>query len=517
MAGSKLLITTSGVGSRLGELTRHTSKALVRVGDVPAITHILRKYPFSMPVVVTLGHYGSHVKQYLSLAHPQRTFEFVDVEDYGVGLLNSIMAAEKNLQCPFIYNACDNFCSWFEDNKLAGNVLVGFESRDSENYRTIANGRIMEKGEFSYDYAYGGICMIHDYEAFWSIANGMTDKTGGETDVINKMIDSGTRFSVAVSEDWIDIGSPKQLESARKRIGATHTVLEKAAENIFFLGDKVVKFFADKSIVANRVERMKMLGDACPEVLGHTENFFLYRYFGGSSLSKQINPVRLKKFLEWADGHPRLWTDVNTTVDRFQDMLITFYYKKTVARSDKAEQRFGLTSDHVVINSVLVPGVNDMLKKIPKKLFNPSRGAKVIHGDMVLENIVHDYAGTFKLIDIRQDFAGETTCGDIYYDFAKLLHNIMLEHGAINKGLFTFKKNGDMIEVDLMSSLTRSQCLYELKKFVLRKRYDYGLVEMLAAIIWINMSALHEYPFGPFLYYFGRYALWTTMSRQGSL
>ena len=39
----KVLITTSGVGSRLGDLTNYTNKCLIRVGKKPAISYIVEK------------------------------------------------------------------------------------------------------------------------------------------------------------------------------------------------------------------------------------------------------------------------------------------------------------------------------------------------------------------------------------------------------------------------------------------------------------------------------------------
>ena len=79
MAEYKVLLTTSGLGSRLGNLTKFTNKSLVRIGDKPAISHIIESYPPDVEFVVTLGHYGSHVKQYLTIAHPERAIKFVEV------------------------------------------------------------------------------------------------------------------------------------------------------------------------------------------------------------------------------------------------------------------------------------------------------------------------------------------------------------------------------------------------------------------------------------------------------
>jgi dTDP-glucose pyrophosphorylase len=41
MAEYKVLLTTSGLGSRLGNLTKFTNKSLVRIGDKPVISHII--------------------------------------------------------------------------------------------------------------------------------------------------------------------------------------------------------------------------------------------------------------------------------------------------------------------------------------------------------------------------------------------------------------------------------------------------------------------------------------------
>ena len=78
----KVLITTSGLGSRLGSLTDYTNKALVRVADKPAISYIIESYPKHTNFVITLGHFGSHVKQFLTLAYPDRIFTFVEIDKY---------------------------------------------------------------------------------------------------------------------------------------------------------------------------------------------------------------------------------------------------------------------------------------------------------------------------------------------------------------------------------------------------------------------------------------------------
>jgi NDP-sugar pyrophosphorylase family protein len=82
MTEYKVLITTSGLGSRLGELTDYTNKCLIRVADKPAISYIIESYPNDTEFIITLGHFGSHVKQFLKLTYPTHNFTFVEIDKY---------------------------------------------------------------------------------------------------------------------------------------------------------------------------------------------------------------------------------------------------------------------------------------------------------------------------------------------------------------------------------------------------------------------------------------------------
>ena len=114
MENYKVLITTSGVGSRLGQLTTFTNKCLVRVGKKPALSYIIEKYSEDVEVVVTLGYFGDQIKDFLTLSYPNRKFTFVTVDNYegeGSSLGYSLLQAKNELQCPFIFHASDTIVS----------------------------------------------------------------------------------------------------------------------------------------------------------------------------------------------------------------------------------------------------------------------------------------------------------------------------------------------------------------------------------------------------------------------
>ena len=72
----QVIITTSGIGQRLGDITKYTSKALIRIGKKPAISYIIESYQEDVEFIITLGHFGDHVKQFLNLAYPNKKFTF---------------------------------------------------------------------------------------------------------------------------------------------------------------------------------------------------------------------------------------------------------------------------------------------------------------------------------------------------------------------------------------------------------------------------------------------------------
>ena len=86
------------------------------------------------------------------------------------------------------------------------------------------------------------------------------------------------------------------------------------------------------------------------------------------------------------------------------------------------------------INGKRVDSIWDLLSKVD--FYYLSQGKPVVfHGDFILDNIIQT-ENSFCLIDWRQDFAGQLDIGDLYYDLAKLNHNLTVNHDIVNKGLF---------------------------------------------------------------------------------
>jgi len=515
MVEYKVLLTTSGLGSRLGNLTKFTNKSLVRVGDKAVISHIIESYPSDVEFVVTLGHYGSHVKQYLTLAHSDRNITFVEVDIYmgeGSSLLYSISQCEKHLQCPFVFHACDTLLpkDYISCIDFSTNWSIGGVGDNSQSYRTLncLNGKISsinEKGEQNFDYVYVGVSGFKDYQAFWNTCKNIikTVNTSDLSDchVIRKMND----FSVVSIDEWYDIGNIDALKRTRSKIKGTIQVLDKEDENIFVFHDFVIKFFHNKKICYDRVLRSKSLSGLTPKLLDSTENFYKYEYVVADLLSDTVNRIKFAQLLNWSKEN--LW--VPKEQKNFHQNALSFYKDKTLLRIEKFLDKHNLSDEVDYINGIEVPKTKDLVEQIN---FGSIIGKRPtgFHGDFILDNIL--FSDSFTLIDWRQDFNGIIDSGDMNYDLAKLNHNLVLNHEMLYHNYFDIDfSNGITCDVHVKKSLI--DCKSILKTFCEENDINFNSIEILTALIWINMSPLHEHPLDMFLYYFGKYNLFLALSK----
>tara|TARA_R110002020_G_scaffold48961_5_gene139863 strand:+ start:70 stop:1614 length:1545 start_codon:yes stop_codon:yes gene_type:complete len=513
MVEYKVLITTSGIGRRLGKLTDFTNKALIRVGDKPAISHIIEHYPKDTKFVITLGHYGNHIKDFLNLAYPDRKFEFVKIDKYkgpGSSLLYSISKTKLQLQCPFIFHASDTILTSKDSlPDLKYNWGAGAFKEETSQYRTllITNNKISkinDKGELNFDYSYIGLCGIKDYKEFWKnleliLNESPQNDTLSDVHVINEML-KVYKFNFHKIDTWLDIGNTSELQKTRKHFNNEIEVLDKKDESIFMFEDFVIKFFSNSKISQNRVKRAKKLKDLVPEIIDSTKNFYKYKKAKGNLFSKSVNQKTFNSFLIWSKNN--LWNP--SKVKNFPDKCYDFYVTKSKKRI--LQYLNGKPDKEEYINGELIPSINEIFNQIDFEwLCNgiPSR----FHGDFILDNIIETNEG-FCLIDWRQDFAGELEIGDIYYDLAKLNHNLIINHGIVDQKQF----DPSLKNCYILCNSTLVKCREILHKFIVENGYDSKKVEILSSIIWVNMAPLHEYPFSKFLFNFGKYNLYKCLN-----
>ena len=509
MVDHKVLITTSGIGSRLGKLTDFTNKSLVRIGDKPAISHIVEYYPKNTSFVVTLGHFGSYIKEFLTLAYPNRNFTFINVDNFkgpGSSLGYSILQAKSELQCPFIFHASDTILTSLDTiPNLEYNWCAGAYKEETSQYRTLRTNNgwvdiIAEKREINFDYPYIGLCGIKDYKLFWDCLKLLPESNSlSDVHVINEMLNTVT-FNFHKINNWLDIGNTTELNKTREYFGSNIKVLDKNNESIYFFDDFIIKFFSDTNINKNRVKRASMLKGLVPNILNSTQNFYKYEKSKGNLFAKSVNENTFNSFLNWSEHN--LWKFRST--DNFNQKCFNFYITKTNKRINQYLN--GKPDISETINGELIPPIEDILSQIDVDWL--CDGVPVqFHGDFILDNVI-ETSDSFCLIDWRQDFAGDLEVGDIYYDLAKLNHNLVVNHNIVDKKLF----NSSPKDCYILCNSTLLRCKDLLHNFIKENEYDLKKVKVLSSIIWINMAPLHEYPFNKFLFNFGKYNLYKNLN-----
>jgi NDP-sugar pyrophosphorylase family protein len=510
----KVLITTSGIGERLGEHTKYTNKSLVKVGDKYAICYIIENYSIDTQFVITLGYFGNYVRDFLTMAYPERSIEYVYVDKYvgeGSSLGYSLLKSENLLQCPFIFHCCDAIIKTpiqIDSNK---NTLYVSSHNSNAQYSsiTIENHIVQElndKNSPSYDYVYTGIAYIHDYVEFWiclqnAYISNPANSSLSDIHAIKKMLTSGFAFTYSILSHWYDTGNKISYNKLKDSFKPKYEVLEKPTESLCFINGLVIKFINDENINAKRILRGNSLYPLTPKIVSSTSNFIQMEMVDGVVLSEVYRNGIIYDLLHWAREH--LWINKSTN-NKYIDCCKKFYISKTIKRIN--ELPF-LSDERSVINGMDCNPIQVLIDTISTDVLCTDTFVQ-FHGDFILDNILLDASNNFKLIDWRHEFDDQLTHGDMYYDLAKLRHNIILNHKNINNGLFEIKYDEENnVIVDLKCNYFHVQQLEDYDRFIEKNGYNIKKIKILTAIIWLNMAPLYDGKFREFLFYFGKYNL----------
>jgi choline kinase len=513
-----VLITTSGTGSRLLNHTKYTNKSLVKLGDKLAICYIIEQYNLDTEYIITIGHYGNFVKDFLLLAYPTRSFIFIEVDKFegpGSSLGYSMLKAKEYLQKPFIFHCCDTI---LQEKLSIGNTntLIVSKNNDYNSYSTIiVSGNnvicLNKKGEPKNDYIYIGISYFKDYDIFWNMLESSylanpSDTSLSDIHSIQKMIQTSCHFTYSVVSTHCDTGNIKSYNESKIKFKSNYDILEKDNESLCFFDSNVIKFFHDKDVSDKRILRGKSLYPLCPKILNYKSNFFSMELVKGTVLSEYYSYGEINKLLEWAKL--QLWINIKKN-DTFKNISHAFYYTKTIDRIKKLPF---ITNEYNIVNGLLTGSVFDIINNINFNLLSTNEFSQ-FHGDFILDNIIKKENGDYSIIDWRHEFGTELYYGDMYYDLAKLKHNIIFNHKNITNQLFSIKEEGTKVIVDLKCNYFLIKQLDDFNKFIEKNSYNSNKINILMSLIWLNMAPLYEEPLSKFLFYFGKFNLFIHTSQ----
>ena len=518
MRNYKVVILAAGIGSRMGQITDKINKAILPVNFKAAISHIIEKFSKEVEIVIALGHKKETIVDYLTIAHPERKFTFVDIDKYmgpGTGPGYSLLQCKKYLQCPFVFFAADTLV--LEDIPEPDRNWFGIAPvKETESYCTvkIKNNLICQlddKIKTDNKFAFIGLSGVHDYEIFWNALEKDRESIKGEIQVSNGFNALIEKQLIPIGFTWFDTGTLNNYMETNKNFsgGEKKFDFSKGDEFLYFVNDSVIKYFTDQDVVKKRCERAGYLKGLCPNIDIQRGNFYSYKKIDGQTLYSTINIQVVNDFFRWLKRD--LWKKPELSsieLEEFSKSCKSFYYDKTMKRLEQFYNTTGIQDTNNIINGLPVPTLKDMLAKVEwEKLFE---GVPVrFHGDLQFDNVLvtrNDISNLqkFILLDWRHDFGGFTKAGDLYYDLAKLYGGMILSYQLIKEGMFSFDMSGSSIFYSYHIKNDLIEAKEEYERFIKENGYDLDRIKLITSIILLNMAPLHKDPFNFMLYFMGK-------------
>ena len=511
--GFLVCIPTAGTGSRLGALTRNINKSLLSIGTRPVISLLIEQFPSDSVFVIALGHQGHLVRSFLTLAYPRRQFIFVEVDPFegpGSSLGYSLWNCRDHLRAPFI------FCS--NDTLTKGiipapdhNWMAVAESNDPGQYRTVTvqEGKVLninEKLQGTPDaQPYIGLAGIKDAQLFWDVMEKATSQElmMGESLGLRALMGQGIRVYPI---DWYDTGNPQALDRTRRSFSTASDphILEKSDEAIWFVDNSVIKYSSDPQFIRQRVLRAELLKGYCPQITDSTTNMYKYQKVEGEVLSDIITIDIMRDLLVHLMGFWRAHDLGAQEQARFERACFSFYHDKTYERVDRFYRVTGRVDGQENINGRKMPLLRELLQEIDWQRLAKGKAVR-FHGDCHFENMIYEKAHRhFTFLDWRQEFSGEIEFGDIYYDLAKLYHGLIVSHEAVVQNRFNISWGKEDVQYSIARKDILLDCEKELFAFLETNGFDTYKVRVMTALIFLNIAALHHYPYNEFLYSLGK-------------
>lgn len=506
----KICILTAGKGSRIGDLCKNINKALLPIDHKAILSKIIEKFDKNDTFVIGLGYKSEQIKKYLKIAHPDRKIIFVNIKNHdgaGSGPGLSLLNCKKYLNEPFVFMPCDcNFLDEFKnepDKNWIGISKVPINESDQYCNVLVKKGIVTniidkEKSPRQY-YAFTGLTYIKDHKIFWK---GLKKEVliKNEHQVSNGLKVIMKKSSLHVKKiKWQDMGTLKQFQEIQKQSNLLS--IEKSNEFIYFINNKVIKFFTKEKIVDNKILKAKMKPLFFPNTKKLEKNFYYYDYWKGDIFYNSGNLDLFKKLLILLEK--KFWISKKVNKNKMKKICKIFYQDKTI---DRINLFLDLNPQYILpktVNGEKIFSLKHILKEIPWDSLNNGT-ACFMHGDLNFSNILYDKkSDKFMLIDWRQDFAGEIDFGDIYYDLAKLYAGITMNFNHIIKGQYRYiEKNGDL-KISFKTWNQSNKYKKILEEFIVERGFDLKKVKLLSGLTYLNMAALHPEPINKILITFG--------------
>ena len=516
----KVFIPTAGIGSRLSYNTKYFNKSILPIGNIPVISHIIDSYPANTLFIIALGYKGDIVREYLKIAYPKYKFKFVNIKNYSgknSSLTHTIKCSLRYLNSSFFFHANDTIVTdkKFYKNIDADTIFLNKKKLDNTKYRSASIDiktnqikKIFNKSliKLENSLSYIGIAYIKDHQQFKKIISKNDDPSGEILYFLKKK----NKTNYKIVNEWFDIGDIESKNQAELKF-KKFNILPKVDQAIYFKNNSVIKLFADKKTINQRFKRSLVLKNIVPKINLKGKNFYKYDFINGKTFSTITNiDKEFNQFLKWALKN--LWKKKNLNSTQNEKFIINchnFYHEKTFNRINMIKSKNIFIDKINIINDKTCDPLEELLNKID--WIKICDGCPTnFHGDLHFENIIKS-GKKFKLLDWRESFDNLIKYGDIYYDFAKLNHGLIINHSLISENNFSIKVDDKKVKLGYLMTKKYENCQKILFKFLKDNSFSLYKVKIITALVYLNIAPLHHYPYSNFLYYLGKYELQKTI------
>jgi CTP:phosphocholine cytidylyltransferase-like protein/thiamine kinase-like enzyme len=501
MINQTVIIPTAGLGSRMGNYTKHLNKALLPYKDKPVLAHIIDNFPKDSKFIIPVGYLKEQIIDFCKVAYNDRNIEFIHVDDWtsdksGTGY--TLLQCKDAISSPFWYVPCDTYfdqtivdtvrnkdCYFVKTVPEQDTHLYTMFNKNNSFY--IQDIKFKEATPATWA-AFTGLMYINDYVDFFSR---LGQSNSNEFIGIIKL-----GSDTATLSTWLDFGSPTIYQTELSK--SQKFDFTKKDEVTYICNNRVVKWWLDSTVAKKKYDKVLANPHVFPDNCSHSGNYMAYDFFPGKTLYEFNNPVAFGELLNWLETS--VWHDCEA--DIYQASM-EFYKTKSLARINKFLEKYPALPSVNNVDGVDVKCYNYYLDKIDWEYFATVTRPGFLHGDLQFDNIVISDSGEFKIIDWRHEFAGIVDFGDIYYDLAKMSGGLIINYANIKNHNFNIEIDNSSVTLSIPNVDHITVYQERLKKYILDNNLDYNKVQQLIPIIFWNMSPLHTAPFDLFLWYLG--------------
>ena len=500
-----VLILAAGLGTRLKQHTKSKQKSLISINNKAIISHIIDKFPQDYDIVVAVGYKKESLIEYCQIAHPNRTFTFVEVDKWEnpkIGPGYTTLKCKEYLQRPFYITTSD--CLIDADiPKLDGNWLGVYPTDLPEKYSTVkfdAHHNVtsfINKSTTGYDHAFIGLAAVWDYSIFWQ----ELERDSNDTELISAWRNPSVYPTLKSKElKWSDTGNLDDVQTTKEHFNDNPLSIHKEIDEITYkINNTFLKLNSNVDITKNRIARGNILKNLVPSDFKGTNNFISYTWEDGLTLYECNSILTYSKFLNFLSDL------INKSKTWFNPNLIElFYIDKTHLRKDLFIGKYGFDfyDNEFEINDKLYPSLKSILAKVDFK-FDHHPFYDMFHGDLQFDNIIYNSNNDkFTYIDWRESFANNVDGGDLYYDLAKLYGGCVLPYNILkNDNAITLTEGVSIVRYDYQTTHELQEFIKIYETWIIENGYDLNKIKLITGLIYLNMSPLHTCKFNKMLWF----------------